>query len=354
MRVKFFKSAIVLNSISVDSNLESVKELEDKLSNQYGYDVLVVNNIASAFRLVLSAIETKRGDKLICAINSYPEIPQAIRSFDSEPLFIDISLDNYCIDLNLLDKLLIENSNKKLNTAIISHFNGTVVDIDDSIEIAKDKKITLIEDFSDVTLDRDVEIKGDIAIFSLNHRLNSVLKGAFIVFKNSEYYEKAKILRNCGKVYNNSSLPYIYDILDIGYDFNLSQLDASIFYNNRFFISKKRDKIASLYNKYLEGIEAITLPSQKDKMIFYNIEIKRNRDFFAKGVLERGVEVGLFNIPLNFTTYYKNKYNYKVTAFKNALMAYQKVLTLPCYDAMSEDEAMYVIDVIKEVASKHV
>ena len=354
MRVEFFKSAISLNSISIDYSLENVNKLENDLSKKYGNRVLVVNNIASAFRLSLSAIETKRGDKIICSVNSYPEIPQAIRSFDSEPIFQDISLDNYCVDIELVNKLLKENNNKKLKAAIISHFNGSIVNINETLEIAKNKKVTLIEDFSDVTLDRDIEIKSDIAIFSLNHRLNSVLKGAFIVFKNSDYYERAKILRSCGMVYNNKSLPYIYDILDIGYDYNLSQLDASIFAKSTFFISEKRDRIAKLYNEHLSGLDAITLPNQKEKVIFYNIEVKRNRDFFAKGVLQRGVEVGLFNIPLNFTIYYKNKYNFKVTAFKNALLAYQKVLTLPCYDAMSIDEARYVIDVIKEVASHHV
>jgi len=354
VKVKFFKSAISLNGISIDSSLENVEKLEDELSKKYGNSVLVVNNIASAFRLSLSAIETKRGDKIICSINSYPEIPQAIRSFDSEPLFQDISLDTYCIDIELVNRQLKENNNKKLKAAIISHFNGAIVDINETLEIAKNKKVTIIEDFSDVALDRDIKIKGDIAIFSLNHRLNSVLKGAFIVFKSSDVYERAKVLRSCGKIYSNQSLPYIYDIIDIGYDYNLSQLDASIFVKNTFFISEKRDKIAKMYNEHLNGLDAITLPKQNDKVIFYNIEVKRNRDFFARGVLQRGVEVGLFNIPLNFTTYYKNKYNFKVTAFKNALLAYQRVLTLPCYDAMNEDEVMYVIDVVKEVASHHV
>ena len=354
VKVSFFRSVIELNNISLDLKIGSVEELENMLSKQYGYNVLVVNNIASAFRLTLSAIETKRGDKIICSINSYPEIPQAIRSFDSEPLFNDISLENYCIDIELVNKQLKENNNKKLNAAIISHFNGTIVDIDQTLEIAKDKKVTVIEDFSDITLDRDVKIKGDIAIFSLNHRLNSVLKGSFVVFKDSEVYKRAKILRSCGKVYNNKTLPYIYDVVDIGYDYNMSELDASIFLKNRFFVSRKRDEIAKLYNEYLKELDAISLPRDKDKMIFYNIEIKRNRDFFARGVLQRGVEVGLFNIPLNFTTYYKNKYGFKVTAFKNALLAYQRVLTLPCYDAMSKEEAMYVIDVVKEVASCHV
>jgi len=354
VKVSFFRSAIELNNLSIDSKIGNVEELENKLSEQYGNNVLVVNNIASAFRLTLSAIETKRGDKIICSVNSYPEIPQAIRSFDSEPLFNDISLEHYCIDIESVNKQLKENNNKKLNAAIISHFNGVIVNIDQILEIAKDKKVTLIEDFSDVSLDRDVKIKGDIAIFSLNYRLDNLLKGAFIVFKNNDIYERAKVLRSCGKVYSNKSLPYLYDIIDIGYDYNMSEFDASIFLKNRFFINKKREKIIRLYNENLKGLDAISLPKQNDKIIFYNIEIKRNRDFFARGVLQRGVEVGLFNIPLNFTTYYKNKYGFKVTAFKNALLAYQRVLTLPCYDAMNEDEVMYVIDVIKEVASKHV
>ena len=69
---------------------------------------------------------------------------------------------------------------------------------------------------------------------------------------------------------------------------------------------------------------------------------------------EAGVNVSLHYIPLYLLSYYKQKYGHKVNDFPIALKTYQQILSLPIYADLSDEEAHYVCEKVKFVASKHV
>ena len=100
----------------------------------------------------------------------------------------------------------------------------------------------------------------------------------------------------------------------------------------------------------------MTLPSESEEHIYtqFIIKIDKNRDDFAKELISRGVSVSLHYVPVHLLSYYKNKYNYKVNDFPNALKNYQQILSLPIYTALSDDEVLYVCEKIKEIANNRV
>jgi dTDP-4-amino-4,6-dideoxygalactose transaminase len=69
---------------------------------------------------------------------------------------------------------------------------------------------------------------------------------------------------------------------------------------------------------------------------------------------DKGVYTGLFFVPLHLLTYYKQKYSLKVNAYPTALRVYQQILSIPCYAKMSNEDVLYVCDMIKEVANNRV
>ncbi len=366
-RVPFYKPTIFDNLNSINSsnfydniNL-SIINLEDKFKNITGIDfVLSVNNPSSAIHLAMCALDLKRGDKVICSVNSYVDIPEAIRHFDSEPIFTDIEPKSYTISINSLKEAIRSNKSKKLKAIIVSHFSGLKVDLSKFKEIAKENQLILIEDFTSASIsEKSVEIQGDIAIFSLNYKLDNTLKGAMLTFRDENIYNRAKLVREHGLIDTKKDVSYIYDIIDIGCDYRLDALSA-YFLNwlleKREDLIQKRVEIANIYFKELEGVNHISLPikDKEHQYSYYIIEIDKNRDAFARELKKRGIEVGLHYIPLNFTTYYKNKYGLKIFSFPNALEAYQKVMSIPCNSKMSKDDALYVADAIKEVAKSHI
>jgi len=366
-RVPFYKPTYLESLQDIDNNkfasisANAVDNLESKFKvvSKESF-ALSVNNPSSAIHLALCALELKRGDKVICAVNSYVDVPAAIRHFDSEPIFTDIEQNSYNMSVESLKSAIKANKSKKLRAVVLSHFSGLSQETKEILAIAKENKLVVIEDFSSATVvEEQLNIVGDIALFSLNYKLDNTLKGAMLTFKDEVIYNRAKLVREHGLKESNKDVKYLYDILDIGCDYRLDALSAYLLDGlllKREELVKKRVKIANIYFKELDGVEHIKLPIKDDahQYSYFIIEVDKNRDAFARELKELGVEVGLHYIPLNFTTYYKKKYGLKIFSFPNALEAYQKVMSIPCNSKMSLVDAAFVSKMVKEVAAKHI
>jgi len=62
---------------------------------------------------------------------------------------------------------------------------------------------------------------------------------------------------------------------------------------------KRKREIANIYFNFLEETPHVTLPIKSDEHLYsyYIIEIDKNRDTFARELINRGVEVKLHYIP---------------------------------------------------------
>jgi len=370
--VPFYKPTYLSNLSEINrdnffTNIESaVENLESRFleltncNQNKCTNTLTVNNTSSAIHLSMCAIDLKRGDKVICAVNSYVDIPEAIRHFDSEPIFTDIEPDTYHMSIDSLREIVAKNKSKKLRAVVVTHFAGLKQDMSEIINIAKENNLIVIEDFTDrPNVDAKIDICGDIGIFSLNYKLDNTLKGAILAFNSDKYYNRANLLREHGLKNTNSDVSYLYDIEDIGCDYRLDSLNAFLLnglIDSRDELIAKKREVAGVYFNELKGIKHIKLPIKSDKhpYSYFVIEIDKNRDAFARELKKLGIEVGLHYIPLNFTKYYKQKYGLKIFSFPNALSAYQKIMSLPCNGKMSKHDALKVCEAVKKVASKHI
>jgi dTDP-4-amino-4,6-dideoxygalactose transaminase len=263
------------------------------------------------------------------------------------------------------EKALAENKTKKLRGAIITFVAGQTPDLNKLYAIAKKYDIILIEDATaalGVTYNDDTvgSLQADMTIFSTNpsNSKYAVSRSGVIVTNNEELANKARLLRTHAitTTYDDyGNLDYIYDVVDIGHKYDMSELDAAFSLSqlkktNKFI--KRRKEIAKIYEQRLAGVKHIITPPHKKEHIFthYIIKINRNRDAFARALKERGISTGLHYIPLHLLSYYKQKYNLKITAFGSALSSYQQILSLPMYPALSDEEVNYICDQIIDIA----
>ena len=348
-------------------DISQVEELEAEFASYIGVDhALATSHGTSALHLAMLALDLKRGDKIVCSVNAHPNVPEVVRHFDAEPIFIDIDSESYNINLDKLEKYLEDNSAKKLKAVIVTHVAGQCVDLERLYAMAKRFDVKVVEDACEAL---GATYKGkkigstgaDITCFNFSsHLKRDICNGGMLVSNSSEIIERAKLLRSHAMTRDEDSLEYIYDVVDIGFDYSMSQLSAAYI---RAQI-KEQDKnlqriqaIAQMYNKALDGVEHVTIPKPKSDdhpYSLYIIKVDKNRDSFALELKKQGVEVGLHYIPLHFLTYYKNKYSLKVNNFPVALTTYQQVMSLPIYASMEDKEVQYVIEKIKAVASTRV
>lgn len=350
------------------NDLSKVIEFEESMVKFIGakYAIATATSTA-AIHLALSAIKLKRGDKILMSVNSFVNLPEVVRHFDAEPIFIDINMEDMNIDVNKFEEALAENDSKKLRGAIITFVGGQTPDLDRIYDIAKKYGIILIEDCrsslgATYNGKRVGNLRADMTIFSTNpsNSKYAISRSGVIVTNNDDIAARAKLLRTHALTTTYDSygnLDYVYDVVDIGHKYDLSELDAAYALaqlNKTEKFIKRRKEIAKLYEKRLSGVKHITILPHKEEHIFtqFIIKISRNRDAFARALKERGVSTGLNYIPLHLLSYYKTKYSIKITAFSNALNNYQQILSLPIYAGLTDEEVNYVCDQVISVASE--
>ncbi len=341
-----------------------VEELEEAFVKYIGADYAVATSEGtSALHLAMLAINLKRGDKVLCSVNAFPSVPEVVRHFDAEPIFVDVEEESYNINLDRLETILSDYQSKKLKAVIVSHIAGHPIDLERLYNIAKIYNIRIIEDASEALggtyKGKRIGATGaDITTFSFNpHLKGHVCNGGMMVTNDEDLLERAQLLRNHAMVTPDENLSYVYDVVDIGSKYDMSELDAAYILGQ---LSKqdaaiaRQKEIASLYSKKLSGAAHIQLPEMVDEHTFslYIIKVKKNRDSFARELLEKGVQTGLHYIPLHLLSYYKSKYSLRVNDFPVALRNFQQVLSIPIYADMSDADVEYVCDTIINI-TKH-
>ena len=374
--IEFYKPSVQENTKKyIDDVLNfsdngKVEKLENAVKKFIGCDnALATTSGTAALHLAMCALDFKRGDKVICSINVFPSVPQAVRHFDAEPIFIDIEGKDYNIDLVNLEAALKKNKSKKLKAIILNHMAGNIVDLEAVYALAKEYNVKVIEDASNAM---GAKYKGnyigntgaDIAVFSFApHLCNSTVNGGILICKEESVHIRAQLLgfhgmqnRHCDIF---GSVNYIYDVVDIGWKYDLSQIEAAYCLAEFEAINEtlaRRKEIANMYTKELTGVDHVSLPEIADGAVVsqYIVEIDKNRDHFVGQLKNEGINISVHYMPLHLTEYYKQKYSMKVFDYSVALGCFQRVMSLPMYASLSNDDVKRVCEAIKKVADAHI
>ncbi|CAM2906239.1 DegT/DnrJ/EryC1/StrS family aminotransferase [Helicobacter burdigaliensis] len=345
-----------------------VPSFEESFKRYIGTEYAIsTNSGTAAFHLCLFAMDLKRGDKIICSVNCHPMFPEMIRHFDAEPIFVDIDEDTFLLSLKKCQEAIEANKSKKLRAIILSHTAGQACELESFLEIAKTYQLKIIEDatmalglsYKGAKIGSNKEIYASIFSVVLDSPM-PVAQAGFLATCNEELAKRAILLRYHGIVSEKvtSVRPqYLYDVVGLGNKYNLSMLDVALCASqlNRIDdIVQKRKVLAEFYHKELKSIPHISPPIVANEHIYchFIIKVEKNRDDFAREMKSEGIETGLHFVPLHLLSYYKNKYKLKINDFPIALKNYQKILSLPIYSAMKEDDLEYVIHTIKNIMRK--
>ena len=114
-----------------------VQEFEKKFSKYVGTKyACAVNSGTSALHTALRCLDLKPGDEVIVPAISFMSTATAVLHNNCIPKFCDVSLEDYCIDIDDLK----EKISVKTKAVIIVHFTGNVCNISAIKKILKKKK----------------------------------------------------------------------------------------------------------------------------------------------------------------------------------------------------------------------
>lgn len=334
----------------------------------------VVNSATSALHLACKSLGVTKGDYVWTSSNTFVASANCALLCGAKIDLIDIELENYNLDLDLLEKKLnIAKKRNKLPKVVIPvHFSGNPCDLERLYKLSKKFKFRIIEDASHALGAKYKNTKigdckySDMTIFSFHPvKIITTGEGGAILTNNKKIDEKIKSLRSHGivKKYGNTkklikNRPWLFFQKDLGLNYRLTDIQASLGISQIRKLNKflsERNNIAKMYNDRLENLP-LKLPTvPKNNYSTFHLYVvlleKKNRDELYKLFLNNGFKTNIHYIPVYNHPYFK-KFNFNKKDFKNNEVYFKKALSLPIYPGLSKKNIFKIINILNRFFNK--
>jgi perosamine synthetase len=323
---------------------------------------IAVSNCTAALHLSLMALGIKKNDEVIIPDLTFVADANAVLACNAKPVIADINKENFFLSISNIKK----NITKKTKAIIPVHIYGQVCNIDEILDVAKDNNLKVIEDCAHAVgtfhKSKHVGTLGSTGCFSFYPTKNiTTAEGGMVITNSKQIAEKVRQLRSHGMTKSlqnrySSEYPWIFDILEPGYNYRLDEIRAALGITQLKRIKKineLRKKASSYYFKNLQNIPGIVLPDMvNDKTHSYHLytirvtnQYKLSRNQLFKKLKDNGIRTTVYWMPIHKYTAYE-KFANKSNVI-NTTKIYDEILALPLFPNISKIHQDSVIKVIK-------
>ena len=346
----------------------AVKEFEKKLSKNFKCKFsTVLSNGSAALYLIGKILGWKAGDVIAVPPITFISSVNSVEHCGAKPLFIDINLNDYCMDPIKLEKELVRDKKKRIKAAVITDFGGQPAQWEKFYALKKKYKIILINDNchamgSSIKLDKGYATKyADFATLSF-HPVKAITtgEGGAILTNNKKMNEKATLLREHGIVRKNGR-HWDYKVLNLGYNFRLPDLNCALGISQLRKLKKfveRRKKISAIYDHLFSDKEKFIIPKKiKDTVNSYHLypilinlkKIKKTKEKIIKEFLKNKIKLQVHYIPINTQPFYKKKYGLNKNNYKNSILFFKSCVSLPIYYDLNDRQINYIKKICKKI-----
>lgn len=169
------------------------KQIQFYSDKKYSF---ITGNGTSAIYLALKASGLPKGNRIAVPNISCPDPVYALIWAGYNPVFVDVNIDDYNMNVEKLEKIL--QKDKKIKGIIAIHLFGNSCDIVSIQKLSKKYDCFLLEDcaqsFGNEIKEGKLGSFGDVSIFSFgNGKILEVGHGGAVATNNKELFEKIKI-----------------------------------------------------------------------------------------------------------------------------------------------------------------
>ncbi len=346
-----------------------VKRFEEAFKAYVGAPYAVPLTSATAgLHLTLLALGIKEGDEIITTPMTFASTVSMIILCGGTPVLADIEPGTLNIDV----KRVREKITPATRAVIPVHFAGQSCDMDPLFAIAKEHGLTVIEDAAHAV---GTEYKGQrigsldsISIFSFHPNKNITTgEGGMVCTADENLAEEISLMkfhgmnREAWKRFAASGTPN-YDIMMPGFKYNMMDIQAAIGIHQLprldGFIDRRKE-IAEFYNREFADLPELALPAyapyqQRHAWHLYTplVRIEKlniDRDRFMEELKKHNIGSGLHYKAIHHHAWYREHMPLADEALPNASYASQRILSLPLFPKMSDDDARDVVAAVKDV-----
>ncbi|MGF1578681.1 MAG: DegT/DnrJ/EryC1/StrS family aminotransferase [Gemmataceae bacterium] len=172
-----------------------VPELESKLADfhQVAHAVTCGSGTA-AIEASLRTLRVGQGDEVILAAYDYPGNFLSVHAVGGHPVLVDLDPENWNLDINKVDSAL----SAKTKAILASHIHGGLVPMQQLMDLARDRKIPVVEDAAQATgalIDgRTAGTWGDLGVISFGgSKLLTAGRGGAVLTNEPQFQQRLKL-----------------------------------------------------------------------------------------------------------------------------------------------------------------
>ena len=363
----------VLNAISDAKYIlgPQVKALEELIASYLGVKHCVaVSSGTEALVIALRALAIKlkgteywnKEDLILTTPFTFTATGDAILRSGATPVFIDVDLSTYNIDVNKVKQILTDQAFRfKDNVRIVGilpvHLYGQSCDMDKIMDLATEYDLFVVEDvaqaFGGKWREKRLGSIGTVGAFSFfpSKNLGGFGDGGMLSTDDDEIADLARmLLRHGGRDK--------YNVDHIGYNARLDTLQAAILLEKMRYIdkfNKKRRQIAHLYTTELEDVDFL-IPPREDVRTYhvyhqYTVNVLNgHRDILKDHLKNNGIaSMVYYPVPLHKMKVFSNGRSIIYDDLKNAEEAVKSVLSLPIEPLQQKLITYKIIETIKKM-----
>lgn len=320
---------------------------------------------ASAFAAGLQS-----GDEAITTPMTFCATANCVLYQGATPVFADVSADT----LNLDPREVSKNISPRTKALIAVDYAGHPADLAALRDLAAQHGLVLIEDASHALgaehLGKRVGGIADMTVFSF-HPVKHLTtgEGGMVTSNDSKLAETLRRFRNHGisseARQRQESGQWFYEMVLLGFNYRLTDIACALGISQLEKLEAnlaRRRAIAARYTRAFRELPAVMVPTVRDGVIpawhLYPIRLKLEALSAWRGEIFRALRaenlgVNVHYIPVPQHPYYRERFGCKGGEYPVAEDAYERLISLPMFHAMTDRDVEDVIAAVSKVCEAY-
>ncbi len=333
-----------------------------------GVQAIAVNSATAGLHLALEAAGVGPGDEVIAPTLTFTATVEVARYLGADARLVDVDP----VTLNI-DPALIEAAITPATRAILPvHYGGLACDMGAIFAIAQRHGLQVIEDAAHALPTRSKgalvgTLPSAAAVFSFYaNKTMTTGEGGMVVTRDDALAARMRVMRLHGisrdafDRFTSKTPAWYYEVVAPGFKYNLTDMAAAL---GRVQLQRlpafvqRRQQLAARYLSELKSLPLI-LPADAPAgdshawhlfVLRLSDEARVTRDEVIQRLSDAGIGTSVHFVPLHRQPYWRDRYGLRPEQFPHADQAYQHMLSIPLFTAMSDDEQGRVIAALKAV-----
>ena len=333
-----------------------------------GLQSIAVNSATAGLHLALEALGIGPGDEVIAPTLTFTATVEVVRYLGADPVLVDVDP----VTLNIDPEKIRAAITPRTKAIMPVHYGGLACRMDAILAIAREHRLKVVEDAAHAlpTTWRGTlvgQLQSDVTVFSFYaNKTITTGEGGMAVTHNEALAQRMRTMRLHGMNrdafdrFTSKTPAWYYEVVAPGFKYNMTDVAAAMGVEQLARLPhfvQRREVLARRYHEQLANLPlalpAVAPPGDTHAWHLYVIRLLPNapleRDAAIQALSDRGIGTSVHYVPLHRHPYWRDRYQLTPAMFPEADAAYQAMISIPLFTAMSDSDQDRVIAALHEV-----